>query len=65
MRIDGLNSKGYYPQPLKKGFLKESVVYSRNIAKETYEDCGYKHLYEKHDCCEDPCLTKARPIIML
>ena len=55
MRIDGLNSKGYYPQLSKKGFLKESVVYSRHVAKEMYQDCGYKHLYEKHhDCCEDP-----------
>ena len=56
MHIDGLNSKGCYPQPLKKGFFKESVVYSRHIAKETYEDRGYKHLYEKrHDCHEDSC----------
>ena len=27
-------------------------MYSRHIAKKTYEDRGYKHLYEEHHDCD-------------
>ena len=46
------NSNGYYPKKNKKRFLNEQLVYSRRISSETYEDRGYKHLYEKHHSCK-------------
>ena len=46
------NSNGYDPKKRKKCFFEEQVIYSRGISSETYEDRGYKHLYEKHHSCK-------------
>ena len=47
------NSNWYYLKKNKNRFFEEQVVYSRGISSETYEDCGYKHLYEKHHSCKN------------
>ena len=45
------NSSGYYPKSSKKVLFEEHTVYSKRVCKETYEDRGFKHLYEKHHSC--------------
>ena len=45
------NSNGYYPKSSKKVLFEEHAVYSKRVCKETYENRGFKHLYERHHSC--------------
>ena len=58
------NSNGYYPKGGRKVLFEECLTSGKRASSETYEDCGYKHLYEKHHSwrrnglCEKFCQTK-------
>ena len=41
------NSNGYYPKGRKKILFEEHTIYGKKTSIESYEDRGYKHLYEK------------------
>ena len=43
------NSNSYYPKGGRKVLFEERLIYGKRVSSETFEDCGYMHLYEKHN----------------